>query len=228
MIPVAVFAYNFPHWKTQQGLLNLAMQGIYPEIVYLQDRKELNIEPSSVRITFEDEFLHDPKDICRRLKLQFEVVDHDMITGVHYLGIILGARILPQRVIDRCRLGILNIHPGILPGNRGLDNIKHSIRRGLPIGATAHLIDNRIDMGMIIRSEEIRLSEDDHIRDLFNKVRNLEQKLLSEVAYDLVRYGVHHHRYTPCEWSEKFSVLKDDKHIILEAARYIFERTCLP
>ena len=43
------------------------------------------------------------------------------------IGIILGARILSKQIIDAFSIGIVNLHPGILPENRGLDNVKWSI-----------------------------------------------------------------------------------------------------
>ena len=63
------------------------------------------------------------------------------------LGVILGARILKKEIINAFKIGIINMHPGILPENRGLDNIKWSVVKNLPIGVTSHFIDPRIDMG---------------------------------------------------------------------------------
>ena len=43
------------------------------------------------------------------------------------LGIIAGSRILKKKIIEEFKIGILNMHPGLLPLNRGLDTHKVSI-----------------------------------------------------------------------------------------------------
>ena len=199
-----VFGYNFPHWKTQNGLINLWLNGYKPFII-LQDKKELNFKQSNYRITPKDEYLIDPKILCNKLGFKYIVCDHDVWNGEDELGVILGARILKRETIERFSKGILNLHPGILPGNRGLDNLKHSLLKNLPIGVTAHFIDHRIDMGRILRTKEIKIYADDTIRDLYIRQRNLEQELMIEVLRDL-------DNITPiaCEYSEKFDAVDED------------------
>ena len=94
------------------------------------------------------------------------------------LGIILGARILKQEVIDAFKVGIINMHPGILPENRGLDNIKWSVIKNLPIGTTSHFIDSRIDMGEKLLSEQIKIYPDDEFLDFCVRNQNLEQEIM--------------------------------------------------
>ena len=178
-----VFAYNFEHWKTQAGLFNLYMNGFIPDMVILQDKKPLNFRHSEYRITPKYEYLIHPKQICKRLDFKFMVCDHDEYRNDMYYnseyGVILGARILKEKTIKQFK-GIINIHPGILPGNRGLDNLKWSLILGLPVGVTSHFIDHRIDMGLKIMDRQIQIEPGDSIRDLYIKQRNTEQYLLIE------------------------------------------------
>jgi methionyl-tRNA formyltransferase len=67
-------------------------------------------------------------------------------------GVILGARVLRPEVIAAAPCPILNIHPGVLPTNRGLDTMQWAILNGWPQGVTGHLITNRIDHGPIVRT----------------------------------------------------------------------------
>lgn len=200
-----VFAYNFPHWKSQNGLINLVAAGFRPTVI-LQDRKELNIPHSDYRVVPKGEYLQPTHRICEMLGLTYTVGDHNTLDpgGLYDFGVILGARILSKELIERFPKGILNLHPGILPGNRGLDNLKHSIVRGLPIGVTAHLIDHRIDMGTIIKTRTVPVYPDDTIRDVYIRQRNYEQALMIEVLRKGDFTGV------PCDYSEKFSVV--DEH----------------
>jgi len=197
-----VFGYNFPHWKTQNGLINMVANGIIPDMVILQDKKQLNLPHSDYRITPKGEYLQEPKDICNMLGLNYDITDHDN-SPFGDLGVILGSRILKKEVIERFSKGILNMHPGILPGNRGLDNLKHSITKRLPVGVTAHLIDHRIDMGLIIDTKIVPIYSDDTIRDVYIRQRNTEQELMINVLkreqWDLI----------PCIESEKFTVITE-------------------
>jgi len=198
-----IFGYNFKHWKTEVGLISMVTNGFVPELVVLQNKKDLTVPHSNYRISPNDEYLLHPVNICNTLGLKYVVMDHNDYEGSKNLGVILGARILSKEIIERMPKGILNIHPGILPGNRGLDNLKHSIAKRLPIGVTAHLIDSRIDMGIILDTKIVPIFKDDTIRDVFIRQRGYEQKLLIEVLKADKWNG------KLCQHSEKFSAVDE-------------------
>lgn len=59
--------------------------------------------------------------------------------------------IFPQCVIDAVPRGIINVHPGALPGYRGLFAPFWQVLRGEPeLGCTVHLVDRGIDTGAIL------------------------------------------------------------------------------
>jgi len=68
--------------------------------------------------------------------------------------IVISARfslIFPQRVIDAVPRGIINVHPGALPGYRGLFAPFWQVLRGeLELGCTVHMVDRGIDTGAIL------------------------------------------------------------------------------
>ena len=182
---IGVFCYNFKHWKTQAGLQNLFLAGYQPSLALAADPVDLKFYKSKVRITPKDLFLVHPADICEKYKVDYKVVKHNSqetcaLVKEHDLdlGIVLGARILDQEVIQSFNLGVLNMHPGILPDNRGLDNIKWSLIKNLPIGVTCNLIDDKIDRGRLVAREQINVYEDDSLLDLHLRVQNLEQKMM--------------------------------------------------
>lgn len=221
-----IFGYNFPHWKTQQGLLNLCANGVKINTVVLQDRKVLNVPESKYKFTPTHEYIQDPKSVCNALGLKYTVCDHDSYNKFEDLpfsdaeyAIILGARILKPETVKKYK-GIINIHPGILPGNRGLDNLKWCFINNLPVGVTAHFIDHRIDMGSIIMTENVKLSANDTIESVYLKQRNLEQKVL---IYALKLIDQPDYKLTHCEFSTKFSAVPDyiDKHIKTYFYEYI-------
>lgn len=202
---LTVFGYNFPHLKTQNGLFNLFLNGYVPDMVILQDKKPLSFRQSDYRITPTNEYLTHPEVICKRLNIPFVVCDHDSYPVGGGIGVILGARILKNETIKKYD-GILNIHPGILPGNRGLDNLKWSLIKNLPIGVTAHFIDYRIDMGRRILTETLTPNKGDSIRDIYIIQRSLEQKVLID-AMRLIKEGLRPGDCAPIEHSEKFDAV---------------------
>ena len=64
-----------------------------------------------------------------------------------------------KNVIDSFSNGIINFHPGVLPENRGLDNLKWAIYNNLPQGVTTHLIDENIDVEQIYKEFMIDLED---------------------------------------------------------------------
>ena len=143
---IGVFAYNFAHRKTQEGLLRLFLEGYPVRCVMAANAVKLGIYQSQIRTSPKDLSYVHPQRIADRLGIDYHVVKHnsvacqDLIRGYDLdLGIILGARILKPNIINGFNTGIMNLHPGLLPQNRGLDSMKWAILRNLPQGATAHL-----------------------------------------------------------------------------------------
>jgi methionyl-tRNA formyltransferase len=78
---------------------------------------------------------------------------------------------LPQDIIRIPRLGSLNVHPSLLPDNRGPDPLFWTFRRGDAFtGVTIHLMDAGLDTGPILLQK--RLEVPDGISELL-----LEQQL---------------------------------------------------
>lgn len=182
---IGIFAYNFPHWKTQEGINNLILSGNKPKVIFAANPVKLNFYKSKIRITPKDLYLTHPKEIARHHGIDYKVVIHNSEETKNLvkeynldLGIILGARILKPIVFENFTIGVLNMHPGLLPENRGLDNIKWAILDNIPQGVTTHLIDKSIDRGKCVLKEEIKIYKDDSLVDLNIRIQNLEQKLM--------------------------------------------------
>ena len=64
------------------------------------------------------------------------------------------ARKLPASLLSLPRLGALNVHPSLLPDNRGPDPLFWTFWRGdEATGATIHLMDERLDTGPILTQQ---------------------------------------------------------------------------
>lgn len=74
----------------------------------------------------------------------------DIIFSVYY------RKILPLKVIELPALGCVNIHPGLLPLDRGPNPTLYNVLRGDQYaGATLHYIDEGMDTGDVIDQEKI-------------------------------------------------------------------------
>ena len=83
-------------------------------------------------------------------------------------------------------LKCINIHPGYNPYNRGWYPHVFSIINGLPAGATIHEMDEKIDNGNIIAQEEVEVLEHDTGGSLYEKILDVEFKLLEENIHSIL------------------------------------------
>jgi phosphoribosylglycinamide formyltransferase-1 len=182
---ICVFAYNFPHKKTQEGLYKLFQNDVKISHVILSDFEKLNIPTPKFRVGLKNMLYDDPKEICNRLNLNYSVTPHNSDDCEKFLnnekfdlGIILGSRILNKKIINKFKIGILNMHPGLLPENRGLDNIKWGIINNIKQGVTTHLINEKIDLGVLVEKKTIDVFTDDTLIDIFLRIQNMELNMM--------------------------------------------------
>jgi phosphoribosylglycinamide formyltransferase-1 len=166
--PIAIFAYAFPHRKTQDFLIEAALAGYRNVTVIAAPWKKLahadseSYFPTAIR----NAAPADTRDICARLGFDFRELEHsdvDAITALRAktgfkIGIVSGARIIKRAIIDLFGEGILNIHPGKIPETSGLDLFYYTVKNRVAMGVTAHYIDARVDAGEILFFEETPLS----------------------------------------------------------------------
>jgi len=182
---IGVFVYNFEHKKSQEGLLELFLNGIQPDCIFAADPVSINFYQSKIRIAPKGiKYIH-PRAIARKLNIPYYEVDHSGHQCLNIikerqldLGVILGARILRGPVVKSFNVGILNMHPGLLPENRGLDNVKWAIIDNISQGVTSHLIDDHIDRGLLIDKKTIDVYQDDTLIDITLRIQNLELKMM--------------------------------------------------
>lgn len=192
---LAVFAYNFPHKKTQDFLLRLFLDKADVALVLAANPVDLGIPTPSVRMKVRVAGgLVPPRRIAERLGLRYEVVEHNSERTVELLreerieaAVIAGARILKSHVIEAVPKGIVNFHPGLLPEGRGLDAMQWAIHEDRPIGVTAHLIDRRVDAGLVLLKREIMIARDDTVFDLSQRLMDLQLDMLPEALATLAK-----------------------------------------
>jgi len=224
-LKIGVFAYNWPHYKTQMGLTNLYLSGINVDHVFMADPVKLKFYKSKIRVGPKDLYLHNTKDICKSFNFKSSVVNHNSVQCENLirennldLGIILGARILKKNIVDSFKIGIINMHPGLLPENRGLDNLKWAVIKEQKQGVTTHLIDKNIDRGFLIDRQEISVYKDDSLVDIHLRLQAKEQSMMIDAIdkigkinstedLKLLDNGKHYNRSIPEDIEKDFNIL---------------------
>lgn len=185
MLNIAVFTYDFPHKKTQDFIMALLANNIKIKCVIAAPRVELKNKNSLKRIKVKNRPLFETTEICSNFGIPYYVAPHNSEECISLLtenkidlGIIAGARILKENVIEAVNKGILNLHPGWIPDVRGLDAVKWAVYNQLPLGVTAHYIDKRVDAGKILDRRGVNVDNDDTFFDISQKIDNLEIELM--------------------------------------------------
>jgi phosphoribosylglycinamide formyltransferase-1 len=82
---------------------------------------------------------------------------------------------------------IVNIHPSLLPGFRGLDAQKQAIEYGVKVsGCTVHFVDEDLDHGAIILQKAVEVLDDDTAETLSARILEHEHALYVEAVKRIV------------------------------------------
>jgi methionyl-tRNA formyltransferase len=97
---------------------------------------------------------------------------------------------LPAEVLGVPRLGVLNVHPSLLPRHRGPMPIHWAVRHGDPeAGVTVHWMDESFDTGRIlVQRGGVGLPDDLDGDSVFSQIQELSRELLSD-ALELAAAG---------------------------------------
>ena len=179
-----LFAYNFPHRKTNDFINILYRNGHKISLIIASNRIKIN-SPKS-RFDFKKyENKETLQQLVNKYNIPLYIAKHNSVKAQMLIkkykvnfGIIAGARIIKRNIINSIKYGILNFHPGLLPSIRGLDSILWSIYFNQSIGVTVHLISEKIDSGHLVHQEKIKISSDDDIYSLYEKNYQLQLKLV--------------------------------------------------
>lgn len=96
-------------------------------------------------------------------------------------------RFIPPALLSIPRLGSLNVHPSLLPDNRGPEPLFWTFRLGQEqTGVTIHLMDAELDSGPILAQETLAVPEGISYSELEQQAADLGGKLLVKVVTDLM------------------------------------------
>ncbi len=91
-------------------------------------------------------------------------------------------RLLPQAVLDEFPLGIINVHPSLLPLYRGTTPIEQAILDGVPkTGVSIMRLTAGMDEGPIYKQKTVHLTGQETKQELTEHLQLLGAELLAEV-----------------------------------------------
>lgn len=160
---VVYFGNNWTGW---QVLASLRQRGV--------EVAGLVLHPPDRR-TFGDEILAaaglPPERVFDGSRLDDPGV-HQVIAGLGAeMGIsVFFAYIIRPPLLEAFDRGIVNLHPGLLPHNRGVYANVWSIVEGTPAGATLHYVDQGVDTGDIVAQREVAVLPTDTGRSLYRRL----------------------------------------------------------
>ncbi|MDG4652696.1 formyltransferase family protein [Chryseobacterium arthrosphaerae] len=230
---IALFAYNFEHKKTQDFIFYLLANNYKIDIILAADPVQLNIKPGVVKTKIKHSFLIHPRKIAENFGIKYEVVEHNSNKTAEILkengidlGIISGARILKSHIIESCHLGILNLHPAILPECRGLDSLLWSLEKDIDMGVTGHLIQKQVDSGKIICKERIQIQKDDTILDINERLYDKQLDVLIKSLETLEQKDDQDHEIIDLSYPN-YGKMEAEEEIqaIAKLDQYILKRT---
>ncbi|QLH19637.1 methionyl-tRNA formyltransferase [Streptomyces sp. Rer75] len=81
---------------------------------------------------------------------------------------------IPPRIFDLPRRGTLNVHDSLLPKYAGFSPLIWALINGeTEVGVTAHMMNDELDAGDIVRQEAVPVGPKDTATDLFHKTVDL-------------------------------------------------------
>ena len=123
------------------------------------------------------------------LLAEIDKLDPDLIVLAGFLVII------PQKMIEKYRDRIINIHPSLIPsfcgtGFYGLKVHEEALRRGVKItGATVHYVDEGTDTGRIILQKAVEVLEGDTPQILQRRVMEQAEWIILPQAINEIAAG---------------------------------------
>src|SRR3989344_1896283 len=106
--------------------------------------------------------------------------------GLDYVLSVHSPYLFTPELLRLPKIGILNLHPALLPYNRGWNTPSGAIVDGTPAGATLHWVNEDLDAGDIALQRKVPLRPDDTADRLYQRLLQAEFEIMRE-AIPLLR-----------------------------------------
>jgi len=133
--------------------------------------------------------------LCRKYRVKLlhrisahqpELTEEIKTRSIDLMLLLWWPEIIREPAIGSVKIGWTNLHPSLLPFNRGKHGYFWAIVEGTPFGATIHLINEQIDAGNILFQEQIPIDITDTGESLYKKSRSVLMGLFKKNYHRLV------------------------------------------
>lgn len=155
-------------WLKERGeeIVGLVLHPVTTAKFADEMRAAVDLPPERI---FSGERLREPEVVARIAALEAELG----------LSIMFGHLLRPE-LLGHFPRGVVNLHPALLPYNRGQYPNVWSIVEGTPSGTTLHYIDPGLDTGDIIAQKEVREEPTDTGETLYGRLMEASFSLFCE------------------------------------------------
>ncbi len=156
---------------------------------------------------------NDPAVVAR-----IKAYDPDLILAVHF------DQVIRQPLIALPRLGVVNIHPSLLPEYRGPFPVFWALRNGAPqVGVSLHaIVDEALDTGPILLQRTLAPRAGDTVLSLDRRLLVEGVKLIAESIDAIARGAVNPRPQPPGEGTYMSYPSAADVHALRAAGRRLF------
>jgi phosphoribosylglycinamide formyltransferase 1 len=100
-------------------------------------------------------------------------------------------QLLTPGFLARFPLGVVNVHPALLPAFPGLRAVEQALAHGVRVfGVTVHYVDEGVDTGPIILQRAVELPHARDADEVFGHIHAIEHELLPEAIRLIARGAV--------------------------------------
>ena len=159
---------------TDNVYLAKEFEAILNSYSHIFEYHQFGISPFSDLEQFKDNVMTDLTiiDMKNSRTISYILENFDLVFSVHC------KQLFPKELVEKIKC--INVHPGFNPLNRGWYPQVFSIIHDLPIGATIHEIDEKLDNGNIIARRLVKKNNWDTSKELYERVLDMEVKLIKE------------------------------------------------
>jgi methionyl-tRNA formyltransferase len=170
---ILYFGNNWLGWKVLEWLAPQRDE-IAGLVLHPPDRRKLGDEllaaaRASADCVFDGSRLRDPAVLQAIRDLRADLA----------VSVLFGYILRPE-LLELFPSGAINLHPSLLPFNRGACPNVWSIADGTPAGATLHYVDARVDTGDIIAQSSLEVEPVDTGESLYRKLEQLSLDLFRQ------------------------------------------------
>ncbi len=131
----------------------------------------------------------DPHDFKTREEYDRAIVKELKKHKIDFIVLAGYMRLISSAFIDQYPNKILNIHPSLIPAFKGAHGIRDAFEYGAKVtGVTIHFVVEEMDAGAIIAQVPVKITDDDTLLSLEEKIHTAEHKLYPPVI-DLFARG---------------------------------------